>query len=461
MEKKEFGQVPASIRTAYQKAQEAIRKNNTDYAVSLLKGIVQKEPGLADARKALREQERVKASQMSPVAKIIASVKINFAVLKGKSLLKKDPAGALAAAEEALAMFLNSPAALGLLADAAWELEAFDIGIEALEIIRELSPSNVSNLKLLASFYEAAGQGLQVLTTWKKISELKPGDLEVQQSLRSAAALASMQKGKWEEEGNFQSKLKNKDEAKKLEQEDRIVRDAGDIAEMISRLEKQLEEGDDSLDVLRKLGELYQNSNKHDQAVNVLNRMVKKMGALDPTVDRAIEKSMLAKFKADADRLTQTGAPAEHIQKIEEKAAAYKLERAVDRVNKYPNDLQLRYDLAIVYWDGGHVDEALEQFQTAQRNPQRRLSCIVYLGRCFHTKGQLDMAVEQLQRATTEMLVMDKAKMEALYYLGRVYEDSAKDQEALACYKQIYQANINYLDVAKRIERFYGNAQAK
>ena len=121
----------------------------------------------------------------------------------------------------------------------------------------------------------------------------------------------------------------------------------------------------------------------------------------------------------------------------------------------YPNDTQYRYELAVIYWEYSQIDHALEQFQIAQKNPQRRLNAIVYIGRCFHAKSQLDMAVEQFTKAIGEMLIMDKEKMEALYYLGVTFETMGEDAKALDCFKQIYSANVNFLDVAKRIEAGY------
>ena len=88
------------------------------------------------------------------------------------------------------------------------------------------------------------------------------------------------------------------------------------------------------------------------------------------------------------------------------------------------------------------LDKALEQFQLAQRNPQKRLSAIVYLGRCFAEKKQYDMAVEQYDKAISEMPVMDKEK------------------QAMECFKQIYSTNVNYLDVAKRMDAYYARLNA-
>lgn len=460
MNKKDISQVSSGIRSSYQKAIDAARKNNIDYAVEILKSIVQKEPGFMDARTALREQEKKKTEALGGFAKFMAGFKTGGMVSKGRSKLKKSPKEAMNLAEEALAININNPAALNLLADAAFDAQAFFVSIEALEMIEKLQPKNEMNMRKLAETYQAAGMGRSALRVWQRISAAKPEDLEIQSKLRSAAALASMEEGKWEEEGDFQTKLKSKDEAVVTEQEDRIVRDVDDVANMIQRYEEQISAGDESVDARRKLAELYYRANRFEDSVATYEWLVNKMGTLDPTIDKAIEKSKVGRLKQTIEELRSAGNAEAQVKELEVQMFNYRMERAVDRVNRYPNDTELRYNLALVYWEGGFIDNALEQFQQGQKNPHYRLAAIVYLGRCFHAKGQVDLAIEQFEKAISEMLSMDKSKMEALYFLGTACEDAGNVEKALDCFKQIYQNNVNYKDVADRIQKFY-EAQKK
>jgi len=62
------------------------------------------------------------------------------------------------------------------------------------------------------------------------------------------------------------------------------------------------------------------------------------------------------------------------------------------------------------------------------------------------------MAAEQLQTALSEMPIMNENKKDVLYELGQVHEAIGNDAEALTFYKQIYQVEIGYKDVAERVE---------
>jgi len=181
---------------------------------------------------------------------------------------------------------------------------------------------------------------------------------------------------------------------------------------------------------------------------------------MDPYIDASIEKSELAKldaaieeWKAYAESNPDKADEAEqNIAQMEQQKLDYSKERASERVKLYPNDTELRYLLGVVCWQRGEVDEAIQAFQVGQRNPSKRLSALVYLGRCFYEKQQYDIAIEQFSTALEGMLAMNKEKMEALYYLGIAYEAIGNNDEAKNCYKQIYKSDISYRDVESRMQ---------
>ncbi|HRR29208.1 MAG TPA: hypothetical protein P5270_07570, partial [Victivallales bacterium] len=395
VQQKSFKDVSADMKTNYQRALDALQKNNLEYGLMLLKGIVQKEPGFIEAREQLRKAERTHTAKLGLFAKLMSGLKISGIVTAGKTLLAaKKPLEAMRKAEDALAINLSSIPALNLLAQAGNELNANFITIEALEIAREYHPKNIAILSWLADAYADAKEGVKALKIRQEIANMKPNDLDAQQKLRAAAALASMEQGKWLQGEDYRTKLKDESQAVKLEQEDRIARAADDVANLIVEYEKQYNEGKQTLEVKRKLADLYQKAERHDKAIEFYNLVVQEMGSLDPHIDSAIEKSTVAQMqqsilqweeyaKNNPDKKDEAE---KNIESFKEQIMAYRLERATDRVNRYPNDLQLRYELALIYWENNMIDDALQQFQLSQKNPQRRLSSIVYIGGCFAEK---------------------------------------------------------------------------
>ena len=434
MDKKDISEVSSGLRNTFQKAIEAEKKHNAEYALDLFKSVVKKEPAFVPAREALRNIERQLTAKLGAFTKFSSAIKSKLKSGKIRSAIRKNPIEAMGMAEDLLAVNLSDPNALNLLADAALAADTPWIAIEAYSIFREFAPKNEGNLRNLAAVYKQIGEGTKVLSIFQEISTMHPGDLGVDSELKAAAALASLEKGNWDSDGDFRGKLKDENQADSLEKDDRIARAEDDVADMIARLEKNIADGDDSIDTCRKIAEYYHRAAIYDKCITAYERIIEKMGVLDPMIDGKIEKARLAQIDVQINE-----AKNQNLECSELEAAKYtdRIERAVARVNGYPNDYRLRYALGIVYWDGGYVDEALEQFQMAQNSPQHRLSAIMHMGLCFQQKGQLDLAASQLERVVADTRGMGNDKKEALYHLGVVYADQGNNEKAGDCFKQI------------------------
>lgn len=445
--KKTLKDIDSRLRQAYQKGME-MAKSNPAYGILIMVDIVKQNPGFTEARKFLREIE-LRKKPKGGLGGFFAKLKGTKIATQAGSALKKDPMAALALVEDALAININTPQALNVMADAADVLEAPFLAIEAMEIMSRFAPNDLNILERLARAYQADNNGAEVLRIRQRMCDLKPTDMELQTKMREAAALATLTGSTWgkdSEGGDFRDKIKSADEAKKLEQQDRIARNADDVAELISEFEADIANGDESIDKRRRLAEYYQRADRHEDAIAAFRWVADKTGRLDPTIDKAIEKSEVALMEA------QAAANPDQADAINAEIYGLRLGRAETRVENYPNDLQLRYELAELYWEGESYDMALEQFQLAQRNPQKRLFAMVFIGRIFHIKKQYDMAIEQFEEALKEMYVMDALKMDTLYYYGLLLEDAGQTDKARDCFRQIYQANVRYRDVKQRIE---------
>ena len=462
IEKKTVAEVSAGARNVYQKAASVFAKNSVEYAIELLKSVVQKEPGFMEARTMLREAERRYSSSLGGFSRFIASFKQLPWVMKGRSVLKKNPELALVYAEEALSLNFLAKGPLALLVDAGKACEAPFIQMEGLEGIVELDDQNEANMKTLADVYEANGEGAKVLRIRQMIAAKHPDSLEAQANLRAAAALASMEQNKADSKaGGKGGMYKKTDETSDLLRDDRIVRSEEDIRKMIRYYEGLIENGDTSIDNRRKLAEFYQRVSEYQKTIETYQWIVERLGTLDPNIDKAIEFCTIQLKKQQIDALKAENAPQDQIDAVTAEINAYRLERAEFRIKTYPNDTLMRYEAAVVYWDLGNVEKALEQFQNAQRNPHKRLHAIAYLGRCFAAKEQYDMAIEQFEKAVKDMPTMDDLKMETLYHMGVTYETVGEDEKALACFKDIYAVNVGYEDVGKRIDAYYAKKRAE
>jgi hypothetical protein len=68
----------------------------------------------------------------------------------------------------------------------------------------------------------------------------------------------------------------------------------------------------------------------------------------------------------------------------------------------------------------------------------------------------LDMGVKQLESALEDLVAMDTVKKEILYEKGLMHDEIGEKDAAIACFKEIYEVDYGYRDVAQRVEASYG-----
>jgi tetratricopeptide (TPR) repeat protein len=73
----------------------------------------------------------------------------------------------------------------------------------------------------------------------------------------------------------------------------------------------------------------------------------------------------------------------------------------------------------------------------------------------FAARGMNDLAARKLQEALKEKPGFDEEKKDLLYVLGCVFEKMGKKEDAMEQFKQIYEADIGYKDVAAKVDAYY------
>ena len=256
--------------------------------------------------------------------------------------------------------------------------------------------------------------------------------------------------------GSYRDILKNKDEAVALEQEKREVKSDDVAGRLIAEYEERVPQEPKNLKLLRSLSELYAQKKEFDKAIEYAERIRSSEGGTDPSLDKLITDIALKKFEQRVAQL-DPAAPEFTAQAatIQAERDAFQLSECKARADRYPTDLQIRYDLGELYFKAEKISEAIQEFQKAQSNPARRVQTMGYLGQCFARRGMNDMAARKFQEAIKEKPGFDDEKKELIYQLGCVFEKMGKKQEALEQFTVIYESDIGYKDVSAKVDAFY------
>jgi tetratricopeptide (TPR) repeat protein len=115
-------------------------------------------------------------------------------------------------------------------------------------------------------------------------------------------------------------------------------------------------------------------------------------------------------------------------------------------------DYQSHYDMGLSYLDLGFIDEALAEFGVSRRSPELELKSVEMAGRCFMERGDIELAIEEMESALNICRVSEDDCLGLKYNLADAYERIGQSGKARVLYEEILQSDVSYRDVTERIE---------
>ena len=450
-------------RELYRKGASALEKGNIDYAIDLLYGVVQQSPAFREARKLLREAEvtKVRRSGKGGLSSKLSAVSGMPTYMRAMAQLKADKhEEALESCEKLLRQDPLSPKFGKLFAQVASAAEMPESGIDTLEMVRDAFPEDISVINWLGTLYLKVGRTRSARACFEKLCEIAPNDLTALKSLKDAMAIDSMSSDGWqaaaENKGSYQDLVKDSKEAQLLEQDAKAVKTDQDADDLIEATKIKIEKEPGNVNYYRQLGRLYAQKHDYDDAIGAIQQ-AKALNPGDPEIEATLTETRVQQFNYEIEQLNGAGQTDVAAAKAQERDQ-FVFDDLQDRVQRYPNDLGLRHQLGVILYDNDYINEAIQQFQLAQRNPSTRSQALFYLAMCFKSKSQFDMAIEQLSKANSELVAMDDTKKKVYYELGVISELMGEPKRAADYYKEIYQVDIGYRDIAEKIEQVYQSA---
>jgi len=465
MPEKTLSQIPRPLREQYEKGKAALDRRNYDYAITILSAVLEQEPAFFDCRQLLRISQHKKAegSGRGFFRKMMSGASSSPLFTKGQFALRNDPLEALKIAEQILSSDPHSNQGHKLLADAALAAELPKTAILSLEILAKKSPKDEDLQRDLGRGYSQAGQVDKAEKIFAELVRLNPGDAKLVEELKDMSARKTLAEGGYDAladgKGSYRDILKDKDQAVALEQENRQHKDMDVTRRLLDEKEAQLVNEPKNLKLLRNIAELYTERKDYDRALQAYQRIVATEGEADAGLQKAIADVTVRKFDQALAGL-DAAAPdyAAQSARIRAERDNFMLTECKERSEKYPSDLFIRFELGQLYFQAGKISEAIQEFQKAQNNPNKRIPSLHFLGQCFARRNMNDLAAKTLERALAEKLVFDEEKMEITYSLGMVLEKMGKKEEAIEQYKKIYEVDVAFKDVGKKVDDYYSGS---
>ena len=200
----------------------------------------------------------------------------------------------------------------------------------------------------------------------------------------------------------------------------------------------------------RALARLYIQGKRFAEAIQCLEAAIEAAGAMDPELDRMLSQTYVNYYDQQIEALRAEGR-GEEADNLESDKNQFVFDNLFARVERYPNDLHLRYELGVKCFEYEYYDDALTHLQLAQKSPKDRLWALYYLALCFLMKGQTDMAVMQLETARDSLPTMDDLKKKVVYQLGLCAEEAGELEKAYQYYKDVYSTDVGFEDLSDRM----------
>jgi tetratricopeptide (TPR) repeat protein len=244
--------------------------------------------------------------------------------------------------------------------------------------------------------------------------------------------------------------LRDKEQAKQLQDADRLQRTVGDSGDYIGKLKAAVAASPGDSKALRKLAIAYVQSSKYDEAEETWGLVLE----ADPTdFDARVKLGDLRITRCQ--RALTTAKQEKNVEKVKllrRKLLDTQIAEFRTRVAEHPTDLGLRHQLGQALLVSGDVDDAIGEFQKAVKDPRKRFEALSFLGECFLRKELFDLAARQLEKALEESpgLNSDQGKR-VVYNLGLLHEKQGDVAAARERYLSIYEVDVSYRDVAKKV----------
>ncbi len=270
-------------------------------------------------------------------------------------------------------------------------------------------PSPLTFKKLMQLFAEVGAYNDAVEAGTIAV-QINPADTDLANAVKNFSAQATMSQGGYDnvgEEGGFRKNIRNAAKQKQLQDEEAISKDEGTIERLIERARVDLEERPEDPPTISALAKrLIERGTPNDEKeayelykrAYQLTKEFRFRQAADDIKMRAWRRRLAALEKKAIENPDDAAIQEKLVQERKNVLDAETKVYAA-RVEAYPTDMQLKFELGRRYFDLGQFEDAIANLQQAQGEPKLRVRTLHMLAQSFLAMGWGDEAVTTFRQA--------------------------------------------------------------
>lgn len=433
-----------------QKADEALRRKNWDFAVELYQQLLELSPDLGEARAGLRDSLRKRFEAKGGGSKFFRAIGGAAPLAMAKTLSK---AGKHDAAAKQLETYLGTnpmDEEANLLLGTSLESAGHANSARAVyEFLADIAPKSAEGLRRAGSMTRRLGDPAKALLYYERALQADPRDQEALRARKDLAAELALS-GRAAPIAHSRDQIKDKDQARELERSARLHASDDDLRADLERLEARYADAPDA-ELMSRMSEIHEKLKDLDSALSWAERA---LGQRRDSFDLVARVGDL-RAKQLKKRIAEAGKRGDQARadELERELFQAEVEDWRRRVDIRPADMAARLQLGRRLHKAGQIDAAMSELQKAATDSRSKREAQVLLAQCFQSKGFLDLARAEYERALEASGPLDERGKEILYHLGAIAEAEQKPAEARALYARIFGVDVGYRDVATRMER--------
>ncbi|MEZ6003635.1 MAG: tetratricopeptide repeat protein [Planctomycetota bacterium] len=434
------------------KAEEALRRRNYDFAVELYRQLVDLDPNLGAARGGLRRALWERAAQGRKAGGMLGKLKGAGPLAAAKGFLK---AGKHDAAAKALETYLGSnptdEEACLMLGQSLRMAGYTDAALAVFEFIAEVAPSRSDGWREAASVLAERGDVFGALERLEKALAADPRDREAQKARKDLAAEEALAARELRPDSHSRQQMADAAGALELERRGRLHASQEDLEGQLAALEARYAEQPGDVDLMCEMARVHERLRDPESALDLYQRALSYRKDDGELVAKVAEVRLKAKKKA----LAQAGKDGNQALADRLEGELAELERGVleRAVEADPGALGPRLELGKALLKAGELDPAIGHLQRVVPDPRLGDQARFFLALGFYRKGLLDLAKDSFQTCLPSDGRTDGRTLEILYHLGLIAEAQGDSEAARNLYMRIYAVDIAYRDVAQKIEQ--------
>jgi tetratricopeptide (TPR) repeat protein len=465
-----------------EKAREAAERRNYDYAVDLYLQACRLDMDNVPARRELRavENRMAKEKGKSFFGSLksggqSAQVNVMFMAKKWDATIEK--------AEENLKADPGNVSVLMLLGKALAHLGYRKGAIATFEDIKTMGAGGnnkvlVEAIREMAFLYEAEGKIKEAQEAWNQVAKHNPNDIDAGRKMRDLAAksmhttieTAAMSGVRGGAARSTQS-TEQKAAAAKLDREKGDIKTSEDLRLAIEDRKQDIAQRPEDPKNYQMLGDLYKQGGNYAEAKKAYDQAREKdpnnPSYLFKLHDLEIWKMMASMKVLEAKVKANDAAARAQYTKELDTLLDYRLNSFLEREKQYSTDSKIKFDLANIYHDlAGRkqdkllYDQAITRFQQTFRDPKFRNHSGLKMGLGFAAKGQFELAIKRFDEtlASIPPEIKNEDWKNLTYAKADTLQKWGKRDEAKACFLQIYEIDVAFKDVGKRVDELSSGA---